>query len=90
MDGERRELERPARKRDGYAVSESIRACLASADYREGARAWKCVHPDFEEPDGLARQGARPGSRDGARANPQDSSPIRPDAGAIAASSSGS
>jgi len=35
-----RELERPAHQRDSEAVDESIRVCLASADYREGIRAF--------------------------------------------------
>jgi enoyl-CoA hydratase len=35
-----RELERPVQERDSHAVSESIRSCLASADYKEGVRAF--------------------------------------------------
>ncbi len=35
-----RALELPAEERDNVAVSDSIRVCLASADYREGVRAF--------------------------------------------------
>jgi len=34
------ELERPVEQRDAQAITESIRVCLASADYQEGVRAF--------------------------------------------------